>query len=120
MSRGSITGIPVFESCNNLNDTLRNRYMLLEAEELRLREEIEQCKKRIEEIKTDYKYLNEAEVNIVLEYVRNYSRTHKLNEKDIDVYLCHCQNKLNGNINSIFLSFDDPSEEDNESINCKS
>lgn len=111
MTRDSIKGIPVFESCNIINDTLRKRYQLLEAEELRLREEIEQRKRRIEEIKTEYKYLNEAEVNVVMEYVRSYNNSHKLNEKDIDIYLCHCQNKLNGNINNVFLRFDDPAEE---------
>lgn len=108
---GSIKGIPVFECCNNTNDTLRNRYQLLKAEELRLREEIEQRKRRIEEIKTEYKYLNELEVNVVLDYVRSYSNAHKLKETDIDIYLCHCQNKLNGNINDVFLMFDDPAEE---------
>lgn len=108
---GSIKGIPVFESCNNMNDTLRNKYQLLEAEELRLREEIEQRKRRIEEIKTEYKYLNEAEVNVVLEYVRSCNTAHKISVTDIDVYLCHCQNKLNGNCNNIFLRFDDPAEE---------
>lgn len=33
------------------------------------------------------------------------------NENDIDIYLCHCQNKLNGNSNNVFLRFDDPAEE---------
>lgn len=108
---GSIKGIPISESCNNTNDALRNRYQLLEAEELRLREEIEQRKRRIEEIKAEYRHLNEVEVNVVLDYVRSYSNAHKLKQTDIDVYLCHCQNKLNGNCNSIFLRFDDPAEE---------
>lgn len=103
-------GISVFESCNNLNNVLRNKYQSLEAEELKLRDEIRQRERRIEEIRAEYKDLNEAEVNVVLEYVRGYSRTHRLNENDIDTYLCHCQNKLNGNINSTFLSFSDPEE----------
>ena len=111
MARDSIKGITISERCNNTNDTLRNRYQLLEVEELRLREEIEQRKRRIEEIKAEYRYLNEAEVNVVLDYVRSYSSAHKLKETDIDVYLCHCQNKLNGNCNNIFLRFDDPTEE---------
>ena len=103
-------GISVFESCNNLNNVLRNKYQSLEAEELKLRDEIKQRERRIEEIRAEYKDLNKAEVNVVLEYVRGYSRAHRLNEKDIDTYLCHCQNKLNGNINSTFLSFSDPEE----------
>lgn len=103
-------GIPIFESCNNLNNVLRNKYQSLEAEELKLRDEIRQRERRIEEIRAEYKDLNKAEVNVVLEYVRGYSRTHRLNENDIDTYLCHCQNKLNGNINSTFLSFSDPEE----------
>lgn len=103
-------GISVFESCNNLNGVLRNKYQSLEAEELKLRDEIRQREIRIEEIRAEYKDLNKAEVNVVLEYVRSYSRAHRLNENDIDTYLCHCQNKLNGNINSTFLSFSDPVE----------
>lgn len=105
-----IRSIPVFESCNNLNDVLRNKYQSLEAEERQLREEIRQHERRIEEIKAEYKDLNKAEVYVVMEYVRSYSRAHKLNENDIDTYLCHCQNKLNGNINSTFLSFTEPAE----------
>lgn len=103
-------GIFVFESCNNLNDVLRNKYQSLEAEEQRLREEIRQREKRIAEIRAEYKDLNKAEVNVVLDYVRSYSRAHRLNGDDIDTYLCHCQNKLNGNINSTFLSFTEPEE----------
>lgn len=105
-----IRGITLVESCNNLNDRLRNKYQSLEAEEKQLREEIRQRERRIEEIFAEYKDLNKAEVNVVLDYVRSYSRQHKLNENDIDTYLCHCQNKLNGNINSTFLSFTDPEE----------
>ena len=103
-------GIFVFESCNNYNDVLRNKYQSLKAEEQQLREEIRQRERRIEEIKAEYKDLNKAEVNVVLDYVRSYSRTHRLNENDIDTYLCHCQNKLNGNIDSTFLSFSNPAE----------
>lgn len=110
----------VFESCNNQNNILRNKYQSLEAEEQQLREEIRQRERRIEEIKAEYKDLNKAEVNVVLDYVRSYSRTHRLNENDIDIYLCHCQNKLNGNLNSTFLSFTDPMDEKNESTNSKS
>ena len=113
-------GIFVFESCNNCNDVLRNKYQSLKAEEQRLREEIRQRERHIEEIKAEYKDLNKAEVNVVLDYVRSYSRAHKLNEKDIDIYLCHCQNKLNGSIDSTFLSFTDPMEVKNESIDSKS
>lgn len=102
--------IPVFESCNNINDMLRSKYQSLEAEEQQLREEIRQRENRIKEIKAEYKDLNKAEVNVVLEYVRGYGNTHLLNENDMDTYLCHCQDKLNGNINSTFLSFTDPAE----------
>lgn len=111
----------VFESCNKQNDVLRNKYQSLKAEEQQLREKIRQCERRIEEIKAECKDLNKAEVNVVLDYVRSYSRTHKLNENDIDIYLCHCQNKLNGNLNSTFLRFTDPMEAKyNESTYSKS
>ena len=101
----------VVEDCRNLNNKLRDKYISLETEERQLREEIRRREERIEEIRAEYKDLNKAEVNVVLDYVRSYVRQNKLKENDIDTYLCHCQNKLNGNINSTFLSFTDPEEE---------
>lgn len=114
MKKIDIPGIPVFTSCNNLNDILRDRYFQLELEETRLREEIKEREKRIAEIREEYKDLNKAEVGVVLDYVRSYTRTNCLMKQDMDMLLCHCQNKLNGNINSTFLHFVDPKDEEDK------
>lgn len=109
-----IQGIPIFQVCNNHNDTLRNRFSELEQEEMRIREEIKEKEKRLSEIKAEYKELNKAEVYNVLDYVRSYFYSGAISKGDLDMYLCHCQNKLNGNINSVFLRFDDPVDEKKE------
>lgn len=113
-----IQGYPVYQCCNNANDILRRKYESLELEEMRLRDEIKERQKRIDEISEEYRCLNKAEVDNVLEYVRCYSRSQSLQLRKIDTLLCHCQNKLNGNIDSTFLHFDNPLEEkDNNESN---
>lgn len=47
-----------------------------------------------------------AEVNYVLENVASLIRTGKTDLREIGTYLCHCQNKLNGNIDGVILNFD--------------
>lgn len=106
-----INGYSIYEVCNNSNDILRDRYMRLEIEENRLREEIKERERKLAEIRGEYKNLNMAEVHVVLDYVRTYLRSNKLQHSEADSLLCHCQNKLNGNINSVFLRFDNPVEE---------
>ncbi len=106
-----IVGTPVYQCCNNANNILLKKYASLESEEIRLRKEIEERQHRINGIRTEYKDLNEAEVDTVLDYVRTYSD--KLSKDEIDTLLCHCQNKLNGNINSVFLTFKDPTNKEN-------
>lgn len=106
-----VEGIPVYESCNKRNTKLRDKYIELEAEEKRILEEIKRHEERLDEIYDNYKIINREEVVNVLDYVRSYTRTNNLQQTDIDSLLCHCQNKLNGNINSVFLTFDNPAED---------
>ena len=101
-----IKGIPIWEDCNKQNDSLQNAYDKLEKEFIKLYKERERINERLREIKEEYKRLNIEEVNNVLDYVRTYRKI--ITPHDIDMYLCHCQNKLNGNIDSIFLTFEDP------------
>lgn len=108
MSNKEITGVPVWESCNNRNNILINRFSELKLEEDKLRKEIKERQERIDAIREEYKDLNETEVNNILDYVRCYVRSGKLEVNEIDTLLCHCQNKLNGNINSVFLAFEEP------------
>lgn len=106
-----VEGIPVYVVCNNHNDTLRSRYESLEAEEKVIRKEIREREARLAQINDEYRDLNKCEVHNVIDYIRCYSRSGNISVSDIDTYLCHCQNKLNGNINSAFLHFDNPVEE---------
>lgn len=112
MSKGR-AGTPVYQRCNNVNNILLERYTSLKSEETRLIKEIEERQHRINEIRTEYKDLNVAEVNNVLDYVRTYSYSDKLSKNEIDALFCHCQNKLNGNINSVFLTFKNPTCKEN-------
>lgn len=103
-----ITGIPTWESCNNLNNILISRFSELKAEEDKLRKETKERQERIDVIRAEYKDLNRTEVKNILDYVRCYVRSGKLEVNEIDTLLCHCQNKLNGNIDSVFLTFEEP------------
>lgn len=114
-----IQGTPVYKNCNIRNDRMRARYELLEAEKTRILKEIAERDKRLREIEDLKASLNKEEVGNVLDYVRCYARARKLNVKDIDDMLCHCQNKLNGNIDSVFLYFDNPVEDKNENKDCE-
>ena len=71
--------------------------------------EIRQHEKEIADIRLDYnskivKYRKES-VNRVLDFVRSEYRTGRI--CDLEILLCHCQNKLNGNIDGIELDLDE-------------
>lgn len=96
-----ITGTPVYEACNNTIQTLQSRYNELDKQLEKLRKDADRITEKIFEIRREYKDLNQAEVNEILSYVRSYAAM--LSSREIDVLLCHCQNKLNGNIDSVFF-----------------
>ena len=58
-----------------------------------------------EKIEYEEMCLRNEEVKNVCEYVRTYTSFGVLNNKDIDIYLCHCENVLNGNLDGLFLTF---------------
>jgi hypothetical protein len=71
--------------------------------------EIRQHEKEIADIRLDYnskivKYRRES-VNRVLDFVRSEYRAGRI--CDLEILLCHCQNKLNGNIDGIELDLDE-------------
>lgn len=71
--------------------------------------EIRQHEKEIADIRLDYnskivKYRMES-VNRVLDFVRNEYRAGRI--CDLEILLCHCQNKLNGNIDGTELDLDE-------------
>lgn len=55
-------------------------------------------------LKSAQKHYRVHSVNRVLDFVRR--NCDKLSKHDIDTLLCHCQNKLNGNIDGIELALD--------------
>lgn len=72
-------------------------------------DEIRQREKEIADIRLDYnskivKYRMES-VNRVLDFIRSEYRAGRI--CDLEALLCHCQNKLNGNIDGIELDLDE-------------
>lgn len=105
-SKKEIKGYTYCEACNLKSEELIKKYTPLNEKLIRIYNEIKRLEKEREEIKKEVIQLRKEEVNNVLEYVRGYRKVLKPNE--IDTYLCHCQNMLNGNIDGVFLSFRDP------------
>lgn len=71
--------------------------------------EIRQREKEIADIRLDYnskivKYRMES-VNRVLDFIRSEYNAGRI--CDLETLLCHCQNKLNGNIDGTELDLDD-------------
>lgn len=71
-------------------------------------DEIRQREKEIADIRLDYnskivKYRMES-VNRVLDFIRSEYMVGRI--CDLETLLCHCQNKLNGNIDGIELDLD--------------
>lgn len=70
---------------------------------------IRQHEKEIADIRLDYnsktvKYRKES-VNRVLDFVRSEYRAGRI--CNLEILLCHCQNKLNGNIDGVELDLDE-------------
>jgi len=76
---------------------------------------IKQQKEELEKIQNNIKELQEAlvskqlnyrinSVRRTLDYMRSYHK--QLNNSDIDTMLCHCLNKLNGNIDGVEMALD--------------
>lgn len=100
-------GYKVIDVCNSKAEELKKRY-----EELQNRKS--QLKAELKEIEYEELHLRKEEVNNVCDYVRTYSRLGVLDSHDIDCYLCHCQNMLNGNIDGTFLTFNNECNFDEE------
>lgn len=69
---------------------------------------IKQCEKEIADIRLDYnskiaRYRIES-VDRVLDFIRSEYKAGRI--CDLETLLCHCQNKLNGNIDGIELDLD--------------
>lgn len=94
-----IKGMRQFDVCNERAKDMEKRHAAICRREENLRRELaalsdERARLRIEE------------VHNVMDYVRTYANSLEVN--DVDNYLCHCQNKLAGNIDGCFLTFTDP------------
>lgn len=74
-------------------------------ESCRLQQNIQQKDFELKELKYLYEQAlcnyRRTSVNRVLDWIRSQHR--QGGEVDIDTYLCHCQNKLNGNIDGLEL-----------------
>ena len=92
-------GFKTIDICNNKAEELVKRYNKLQTRKAQLLVELRENEREL-------LCLRAEEVNNVCEYVRTYSRMGVLGDNDIDCYLNHCQNMLNGNIDGTFLSFE--------------
>lgn len=101
MKNEDIKGMHVWEGCNREALKLQNRYAKVKKDE-------EEALKFFSHLEKEKVELRNLEVNNVLNYVRTYASILTLD--DVDMYLCHCQNMLSGNIDGTVLEFMDPRE----------
>ena len=92
-------GYKTIDVCNHKAAKLTAEYNSLCGQKAELKRQIEEIEKKIVALRKE-------EVYNVCDYVRTYTRMGVLEANDIDTYLCHCQNMLNGNIDGTFLTFD--------------
>lgn len=93
-----VVGLSTIGVCNNRAEKLQIKYNNLKTREAQLLTELEK-------IKEENRSLRIEEVNNVCDYLRTCSRAGTIDKRDIDTYLCHCQNMLSGNIDGTFLKF---------------
>lgn len=94
-----VVGFKTIDVCNNKAEELEKRYNKLQNRKAQLLAELEKIEREV-------LYLRAEEVNNVCDYLRTYSQAGTIDKRDIDTYLCHCQNMLSGNIDGIFLKFE--------------
>ena len=88
----------VIDACNERAKEMKLHYDKLCKRKKELENEIQKINEEICD-------LRKREVYNVCDYVRTYTRAGVLSSSDIDTYLCHCQNMLNGNIDGTYLRF---------------
>lgn len=101
MSAPKIKGYTIDEVAESRKQKLESDYDFIKGKYNEIRrheEEIRVIRNECE--KSIHKYRIES-VNRVLEYIRFKKIT---DPHELDVLLCHCQNKLNGNIDGIELT----------------
>ena len=87
---------------------------IAESRKQSLEEDYSFCKRKLEEIRSHAKQIEtirDTYNKLIIEYrmksvdrVLDYIRSKKITDsKMLDILLCHCQNKLNGNIDGIEL-----------------
>ena len=99
-----IKGYTAEEIARDAKEKLISDYELCECNLIKIR----QHEKEIADIRLDYnskivKYRMES-VNRVLDFIRSEYVAGRI--CDLETLLCHCQNKLNGNIDGIELDLD--------------
>lgn len=76
----------------------------INKDQRKLNEIYKELDKQKDVLRAKMNELRMCEVNNVLEFVKLH--LNKLDSKEIHTLLVHCQNKLNGNIDSVFLIFE--------------
>ena len=76
----------------------------INKDQRKLKEIYKELDKQKYGLRAEMNKLRMCEVNNVLEFVK--LNLNKLDFKEIHTLLVHCQNKLNGNIDNVFLIFE--------------
>lgn len=82
-----------YKKCREKFEEVKIRIQSVERAKI----ELEECKQECEKMLSEYR---RASVDRVLSYIRTKKIT---DAHELDLLLCHCQNKLNGNIDGIEL-----------------
>ncbi len=83
-----------YKKCCEKREDIKLRQRIVETAKL----ELEECKQECEKMLSEYR---RESVNRVLSYIRTKKIT---DAQELDLLLCHCQNKLNGSIDGIELN----------------
>lgn len=103
-----IRGYTAEEIAESKKQQLEDDYHFIigKTEEInRHQKEIDNIRKVVKELKTGYRIKS---VDRVLGYIRTKGIT---DAKELDILLCHCQNKLNGNLDGVEITLDWSDEE---------
>ena len=98
-----IKGYTAEEIASSEKERLMSDYAFIKSKYAEIRDherQIENIRKTIIKLETEYR---RDSVNRVLHWIRSKKIT---DEKELDTLLCHCQNKLSGNIDGVEITLD--------------
>lgn len=102
-------GYTIYEVAESRRQQLLEEYEFANHkynEALKLEEQAKTIRKTYSELIREYRHRS---VDRVLDYIRS---AHITDQRELDTLLCHCQNKLNGNIDGVEIKLSEVGNED--------